>query len=133
MEDEYIMNDGLRKVVHVEVFDFDSDTMAYAVDTHKNQFGYKYTTEYLKRGKVVKTDPEVNNVERGAFFYRTLGINMNQEKSLRRLIKRLKGSKSMLPFPLENGGVEALIRGGTTITYRGENTEDFYQKVLRIK
>lgn len=127
------MNDGLRKVVHVEVFDFDSDTMAYAIDTHKNQFGYKYTTQYLRKGKVVKTDPEVNNVEKGAFFYRTLRINLNQEKSLRRFIKRLKGSKSMFPFPLEDGGVEAVIRGGTKITYRGENTEDFYQKVLRIK
>lgn len=127
------MSNGLRKVVHVEVFDFDSDTMAYAVDTHKNQFGYKYTTQYLQNGVVVKTDPEVNNVERGAFFYRKFKINIDQTKSLRRFIKRLKGSKNVIPFPMEDGGVEAIIRGGTKITYRGEQKEDFYQKVLTMK
>ena len=127
------MKDGLRKVVHVEVFDFGTDTMAYAQSSNKNQFGYKYTTEYLKRGQVVRRDPEVNNVERGAFFYNTFKINLDQQKSLRRFIKRLRGEKSMLPFPLEDGGVEAVIRGGTRITYRGENTEAFYQKVLGIK
>ena len=39
----------------------------------------------------------------------------------------------MIPFPREDGSVEALIRGGSTITYRGEHTEDFYQKVLYRK
>lgn len=127
------MKDGLRKVVHVEVFDFENDTMAYAVDTHKNQFGYRYTTDIVSKGQVVRTTPAVNNVERGSFFYKTFKINLDQQKSLRRFIRRLKGDKTMLPFPLENGGVEAVIRGGTSITYRGQNTEDFYQKILRMK
>lgn len=127
------MKDGLRKVVHVEVFDFDDDTMAYAVKSHKNLFGYKYTTNYVKKGQVVRTDPEINNVEKGAFYYNTFKINLDQQKSLRRLIRRLKGNQSIYPFPLEDGGVETIIRGGTTITYRGKNTEDFYQKILRIK
>ena len=126
------MSSGLRKVVHVEVFDFDSDTMAYAVNTHKNQFGYKYTTQYLSRGRVVKTDPEVNNVERGAFYYNKFKINMDQMKSLRRFIRRIKGSNNLIPFPMEDGRIEAVIRGGTKITYRGEHHEEFYQKILKF-
>ena len=51
-----------RKVMHVEVFDFDSDTMAYAKDSGKNQFGYKYHTDYMQRGKVIRSTPEHNNV-----------------------------------------------------------------------
>jgi hypothetical protein len=61
LEDEKIMLDGLRKVVHIEVYDFDSDAMAYAVDSHKNQFGYKYNVKYLgQKGEVIKEEPEVN-------------------------------------------------------------------------
>jgi len=127
------MTSGLRKVVHVEVFDFDSDTFAYAKDTHKNQFGYKYTTEYYQKGNLVKKDAEVNNVERGAFYNRKFGLNMDQLRSLRRLVKRVQGNKSMIPFPQEDGSIEAIVRGGSTVTYRGEHKEDFYQKVLKIK
>jgi hypothetical protein len=126
------MKDGLRKVVHVEVFDFDSDTFAYAKDTHKNQFGYKYTTQYLQNGKVVKQD-EVNNVEKASYYYNAFGLNIDQLRSLRRLVKKIQGKKTMFPFTWEDGSVEAVIRGGSTVTYRGENKEDFYQKVLKIK
>lgn len=127
------MKDGLRKVVHVEVFDFDKDAMAYAVGSNKNQFGYKYQTEYQKRGITVRRDPEVNNVERGNRIYNTLGINLGQLGSLRRLIKRMKENKKGIAFPNEDGSVTVVIRGGSTITYRGDQKEDFYQKVLRIK
>ncbi len=126
------MKDGLRKVVHVEVFDFDSDTFAYAKDTHKNQFGYKYTTQYLQNGKVVKQD-EVNNVEKASYYYNAFGLNIDQLRSLRRLVKKIQGKKTMFPFTWEDGSVEAVIRGGSTVAYRGENKEDFYQKVLKIK
>jgi len=127
------MKDGLRKVVHVEVFDFDKDTMAYAVGSHKNQFGYKYQTEYKRKGIIVKKDPEVNNVEKGNRIYNTLGINLGQLGSLRRLIKRIKEGKKGIAFPNEDGSVTVVIRGGSTITYRGDQKEDFYQKVLKIK
>ena len=127
------MKDGLRKVVHVEVFDFEDDTFAYATNTHKNQFGYKYTTQYLQRGRVVKEDPEVNNVEKGAYYYKKFGLNVNQLRSLQRLVKKMKGKKSIIPFPWEDGSIEGIIRGGSTITYRGNHKEDFYQKVLKIR
>ena len=127
------MKDGLRKVVHVEVFDFDSDTMAYAVDSHKNQFGYKYQSEYQRNGVTVKKDKEVNNVERGNRIYNTLGINIGQLGSLKRLIRRVKDGKKGIAFPNDDGSVTVVIRGGSTITYRGEQKEDFYQKVLKMK
>ena len=127
------MKDGLRKVVHVEVFDFDNDTMAYAVESKKNQFGYKYTTEYYKGEKLVKVDPEKNNVEKGAYYNNKYGLNINQLGSLRRLVKRVKGKKNFIPFPQDDGSIEVVIRGGSTITYSGEHEEDFFQKVLRIK
>ena len=122
-----------RKVMHVEVFDFDSDTMAYAKGSGKNQFGYKYRTDYVQNGSVVKSSPEVNSVERGAYFYNKFGLNINQLNGLRRLVKKAQGNKTLIPFEWEDGSIEALVRGGSKITYRGEHKEDFYQKVLKIK
>ena len=123
------MSDGLRKVVHIEVFDFDSDTFAYAKDSHKNQFGNKYRTEYLKNGRVVREEPEVNNVERAAYYYNTLGINLSQLRSLKRKVRELS-KKKMIPFP-EEDGIDIVFRGGSNISYRGQHTEDFCEKVLK--
>ena len=120
---------GLQKVVHIEVFDFDTDSMAYAVDSQKNQFGYKYRVEYVKDGEVVREDPEVNNVERGAFYYKKFGINLSQLGSLKRRVNSLKRKKKMIPFPEENG-VNAQFRGGSNIHYSGNNTEEFEKEVL---
>ena len=123
------MFDGLRKVVHIEVYDFDSDTMAYAVDSHKNQFGYKYRVDYLDKGEIVKSDPEVNNVERGAYFYNKFGINLSQLSSLKRKVNSLTKKKKFIPFP-EEKGVDAIIRGGSHIHYSGEHVDEFCEQVL---
>ena len=124
------MLDGLRKVVHIEVYDFDSDSMAYAVDSHKNQFGYKYNVKYLgQRGETVKEEPEVNNVERGAYYYNKFGINLSQLNSLKRKVNNLKKKKKFIPFPEENG-VEAVFRGGSIVHYSGEYVDEFCEQVL---
>ena len=124
------MSNGLRKVVHIEVFDFDNDTFAYAIDSKKNQFGYKYKTQYYRNGQIVREDPEINNVEKAAYYYNKLGINLSQLRSLRKKIKELSKHK-MIPFPTENG-VEVIFRGGSNVHYNGEHPEEFYQKVLKI-
>ena len=130
LEDEKIMLDGLRKVVHIEVYDFDSDAMAYAVDSHKNQFGYKYNVKYLgQKGEIIKEEPEVNNVERGAYYYNKFGINLSQLNSLKRKVKSLTKKKKFIPFPEENG-VDAIIRGGSHIHYSGEHVDEFCEQVL---
>ena len=130
LEDERYMSSELRKVVHIEVFDFASDTMAYAVDSHKNQFGYKYSVKYLgHRGKTIKEIPEVNNVERGAYYYNKFGINLSQLNSLKRKVNSLKKKKKFIPFPEENG-VEAVFRGGSIVHYTGEHVDEFCEEVL---
>ena len=124
------MSSDLRKVVHIEVFDFDSDSMAYAVDSHKNQFGYKYSVKYLgQMGETVKEMPVVNNVERGAYFYNKFGINLSQLNSLKRRVNSLVKKKKFIPFPEENG-VDAIIRGGSHIHYSGEHVDEFCEQVL---
>ena len=124
------MSSDLRKVVHIEVFDFDSDTMAYAVDSHKNQFGYKYSVKYLgNMGETVKETPVVNNVERGAYFYNKFRINLSQLNSLKRKVNGLTKRKNFIPFPEENG-VDAIIRGGSHIHYSGEHVDEFCEQVL---
>ena len=125
------MSDGLRKVVHIEVFDFECDGNAYAINTKKNQFGYKYRTQYMRRGEVVKEIPEINNVEIGAEFYNKFGINISQLRSLRRKVKEIT-KKRMIPFN-EKDYKEVLAKSGSSITYKGKYREDFYQKVLKIK
>ena len=125
------MSSGLQKVVHIEVFDFEEDPFAYAIESHKNQFGYKYSVEYQSCGITVKEKPIVNNVERGAKFYRKLGINLSQLRSLKRRVRHVLGDKSF-PF-ITKDGINVVTRGGNDVTYHGEHTEDFCQKVLKYK
>ena len=125
------MSSELQKVVHIEVFDFEKDPFAYAVDTHKNQFGYKYSVEYQTCGIPFKEKPEVNNVERGAYYYNKFGINLSQLRSLRRKVRQVLNGK-IFPFPTEDG-INVVTRGGSDVTYHGEHTEEFCQKVLKYK
>lgn len=125
------MIDGLRKVVQIEVFDFDSDTMAYAIDTHKNQFGYISKTSIIDRQGNVKSTKVVNNVEKGAFYNRVLGLNISQLGSLKRKVRKLTKS-GMFPFEDEDK-LEIVIRGGSKIIYTGKHHDDFRQKVLGYK
>lgn len=122
------MLDGLRKVVQIEVFDFDSDTMAYALDTHKNQFGYKSRTDLVDRRGNVQSTKIVNNVEKGAFYNRILGLNLSQLGSLKRKVRKLT-RPGMFPFESEDK-IEVVIRGGSKIIYTGKHMDEFREKVL---
>lgn len=125
------MANGPRKVIKIEVFDFESDTMAYKPESHKNQFGYKYQTSYVENGNIVRQTKEINNVEKGARIYNVLGINISQLSSLKRRVRQIT-KKGMFPFN-EDDKVEIVIRGGSKITYQGKHKEEFYQKVLGFK
>jgi len=125
------MLSGLQKVVSIEVFDFEKDPFAYAVESKKNQFGYKYFSDYRACGIVVKQAQEVDNVKRGYNYYKKLHINISQLRSLKRKVKRALGDKSF-PFYTENG-IQVITRGGNVVTYKGEHTEEFCQKVLKYK
>lgn len=125
------MANGPRKVIQIEVFDFESDTMAYNPESHKNQFGYKYQTSYIENGNIIRQTKEINNVEKGAIIYNILGINISQLRSLKRRVRYIT-KKGMFPFN-EGNKVEVVIRGGSKITYQGKHKEEFYQKVLELK
>ena len=125
------MSSELQKVVHIEVFDFDTDPFAYAVGSHKNQFGYKYNVEYQTCGITIDETPVINNVERGSRFYKKLGINLSQLGSLKRKVHRVLGGKSV-PFFTEDG-INVITRGGSSVSYHGEHTDEFCQKVLKYK
>ncbi len=120
-----------RKVMHVEVFDFDSDTMAYAKDSGKNQFGYKCYNEYLQGGEVIRKGPEYNHVEAMSFYNRTFNMNPDQLKSLKKKVNKML-TKAFC-FVDEDNSVEVVVRGGSTITYNGNHVDDFMEKVLEIK
>ena len=124
------MTSGLRKVVHVEVFDFEDNQFAYAINSKKNQFGYNYIAEYYDQDKKVK-EKRINNVERGAYYFKRFGVNLSQLKSLKRKVKEASQNK-MIPVDSENG-IELIFRGGSNITYHGKYPDDFTQKVLKYR
>lgn len=125
------MESGLRKVVHLEVFDFDSDPYAYAKLSHKNQFGYKIRTDLVRGDTVVETGKEINSVEQASYYYNKYGINLPQLGKLRRKVRSLTRD-GMYPF-IDDDKIVVVVRGGTEITYAGKHQEEFQQKVLRIK
>lgn len=124
------MSSGLRKVVHLEVFDFDDSPFAYAVDSHKNQFGYNVQEEYYDQEKLIK-EKQVNNVQRGAYYYKRFGINLSQMKSLKRKVREISKNK-MIPLS-SNDGIVITFRGGSDISYKGDQVDDFVVKVLKYK
>lgn len=125
------MANGPRKIVQIEVFDFENDVMAYKPDSHKNRFGYKYQTSYVEKGNIVKQTKVINNVEKGAKIYNAIGINISQLRSLKRRVRQIT-KKGIFPFSKDDK-VEIIIRGGSKITYQGKHKDEFYQKVLGLK
>ncbi len=120
-----------RKVMHVEVFDFDSDTMAYAKDSGKNQFGYKFYNEYIQGGEAVRKGCEYNHVEAMSYFNKALNMNPDQLKSLKKKVNKMLNRAWC--YVDEENSVEVVVRGGSTITYNGNHVDDFLEKVLEIK
>lgn len=125
------MNGKLRKVVHLEVFDFKESPFAYALHTDKNQFGYIVTRDYYY-GNDKLFSFESDNVEKEIFYWMTFRINKSQMKTLRKKVDKLldKG------FAYDNdcgNEINVNISGGSTIRYRGENSKEFFNKVLELK
>ena len=124
------MSSGLRKVVHLEVFDFEDSPFAYAVGSKKNQFGYNVQEEYYDHEKLVKSK-QVNNVQRGAYYYKRFGVNLSQMNSLKKKVREISKNK-MIPIDSEEGIVIS-FRGGSDISYQGNQVDDFAAKGLKYK
>ena len=118
------MNSRLRKVEHIVVFDMSGEMVAGKAE---DPFWYKYQKEYYL-GDIKLS--EVNYDSRP----RRLGVKKTQLESLRKKVNRMLTA----PFcrvDVENSPewVDISIRGGSTISYMGENKEKFLQKVLETK
>ena len=124
------MSSGLRKVVHLEVFDFEDSPFAYAVGTRKNQFGYNVLEEYYDQEKLVKSK-QINNVQRGAYYYKRFGINISQMNGLKKKVREISKNK-MIPLDSDDG-IVVTFRGGSEISYTGDQSEDFCANVLKYK
>ena len=124
------MSSRLRKVMHLEVFDFEDSPFAYAVGSKKNQFGYNIQEEYYDQEKLVKSK-NLNNVQRGAYYYKRFGINLSQMNSLKKKVREISKNK-MIPISSDDGFV-ITFRGGSEISYQGNQLDDFVIKVLKYK
>lgn len=125
------MSKKLRKVVHLEVYDFEKNPSAYALNTNKNQFGYIYKSEYFY-GKDKIFSREYDNVSKKKIYWTLFNFNIEQLKSLRKNVDKLldKG----FAYDSDVGPeVNVNISGGSTIKYNGNHTKDFFQKVLELK
>ena len=125
------MSKRLRKVVHLQVYDFEKNPSAYALKSNKNQFGYIYRSEFYY-GKDKIFSREYDNVTAKTFYWSLLRINIDQLKSLRKKVDKLLDRG----FAYDNDYGEEInvnVSGGSTIKYCGNNSKDFFQKVLELK
>jgi len=125
------MSKKLRKVVHLQVYDFEKSPCAYALNSGKNQFGYIYKSEYYC-GKKKVFSKEYDNVVRGNKYYSLFNVNVDQMKSLRRNVDKVL-TRGFAYDSDEGPMVNVNIAGGSTIKYNGDYTKDFFQKVLELK
>lgn len=125
------MSKRLRKVVHLQVYDFEKNPSAYALKSNKNQFGYIYRSEfYYGKDKIFAR--EYDNVSKNKIYWSLLNANVDQLKSLRKKVDKLLDRG--FAYDSDVGPeVNVNISGGSTIKYNGDNTKDFFQKVLELK
>lgn len=119
------MNNRLRKVEHIVVF----DTVDPMVAQKKNEpYWYKYQKEVFFGKKKIR---EVNYDRRP----KRLGMKTRQFNSLKKRVQRLLQDKAFSWADVENqpGWVEVVARGGSSITYLGEDKQKFLQKVIGVE
>lgn len=122
----------LRKVTNIKVYDFETSPRAYAVSSGKNKFGYTSHNRYYLGSKAIYDCFWNDNVESSSFYWLALSINLDQLKSLKRKVNKIKpGDRveiidcpSMIKLKLETG---------STIEYEGNHKEEFIEKVLAKK
>ena len=119
----------IRKIVHLEVFDFEESEHSYALSTDKNKFGYVYKNEYFYGKRKILETPLIDNVSNKEIYWRLLGMNLDQLNLLRKIVSKLL-ERGFAYNNLEGKEIDVNISGGSTIKYRGNNSSEFFQKVL---
>lgn len=120
---------GIRKEFALEVFDFNESPHAYAKDSEKNEFGYKYSVRYYRGDKLIYETPLFDNVDDKAVYWLALFINFDQLKSLNKKISGVLIQQK----EISEKDVYVRFSDGSTLTYHGNNVNDLCQKVLTKK
>ena len=112
----------IKQVVHIEVFDYEGEmVLGETIDP----FSYTYQREfYLGDKKIGQTNYNSNVKRKLSFGSRRLKeLKKKTNKALNRAFSYIEGEE----------GIDVQISGGSSITYRGNQKEQFMEKVLTMK
>ena len=111
-----------RKVEHIVIFDSFDPMVAGPTG---EAFWYKHQTEYFIGNKKIK---ETN------YNSKKLGVSSEQLGDLKKRVNKLLESAPFCYTDVEDQPewVDFNVRGGSTISYMGENREKFLQKVMNM-
>ena len=117
------MDSRLRKVVHIEVFDYEGEMVLG--EQSQDPFSYTYQKEYYIGDKKIGQTRYNSNVKRKIFMGKTRlqELKKKADKALNKAFSYVEG-KDM---------IDVAISGGSSITYRGNQKNDFMEKVLTMK
>ena len=117
------MDSRLRKVVHIEVFDYEGEMVLG--EQNPDPFSYTYQKEYFfgdrKLGQTQYSSSTKRKISMGKT--RLQELKKQADKALNKAFSYVEG-KDM---------VDVAISGGSSIIYRGNQKEEFLEKVLTMK
>ena len=112
----------IKQVVHIEVFDYEEEmVLGETIDP----FSYTYQREFYLGDKKIGQTNYNSNVKRKLSFgsKRLKELKKKTNKALNRAFSYIEGED----------GIDVQISGGSSITYRGNQKEQFMEKVLTMK
>lgn len=112
----------IKQVVHIEVFDYEGEmVLGETIDP----FSYTYQREFYLGDKKIGQTNYNSNVKRKLSFgsKRLKELKKKTNKALNRAFSYIEGEE----------GIDVQISGGSSITYRGNQKEQFMEKVLTMK
>ena len=123
LEDDEFMDSRLRKVVHIEVFDYEGEMVLG--EQSQDPFSYTYQQEYYIGDRRIGKTHYNSNVKRKISMGKTRlqELKKKADKVLNKAFSYVEG-KDM---------IDVAISGGSSIIYRGNQKEEFLEKVLTMK
>ena len=119
------MKTRLRKVEHIVVFDTFDGMVA---GPKEEPFWYKYQKEVFLGDKKIREKTYDSRPKR-------VGMKTNQLDTLKRRVNRMLNENPFCWTDVEDQPewVDVNIRGGSTISYMGDNRQKFLKKVLGVE
>ena len=114
----------LKKVEHIVVFDMEGEMV---LDNSREPFWYLYQKEYFLGDKKIGEQNYNSKTKE-------VGLNPNQMNVLRKRVnKMLIDPFCYVDDDKNKEWLNVEIRGGSSISYMGDNREKFLQKVIENK